>query len=223
MKLTLNFSLIFITILSTNLKAQPELDFRRAKLGFILGPNFSKVHHAHNPSSHRYSFFMGAFTRIPVGIFCSCENPNFYIQPQIEYIQTGEKGEKNTLYANNFLSIPIYFKTYPIEFNEQNYLFVQAGPRFSFLVNQNVKNPPLGRPYDISQDGKANNFDFSISFASGISFGARKNELLFRYDYSFSNSYPYLDEYLATGDPNARLRKIQHIVSIAYSRTIFNK
>ena len=49
MKLTLNFSLIFITILSTNLKAQLELDFRRAKLGFILGPNFSKVHHAHNP------------------------------------------------------------------------------------------------------------------------------------------------------------------------------
>ena len=59
MKLTLNFSLIFITILSTNLKAQLELDFRRAKFGFILGPNFSKVHHAHNPSSPRYSFFMG--------------------------------------------------------------------------------------------------------------------------------------------------------------------
>ena len=164
MKLTLNFFLIFITILSTNLKAQ--LDFRRAKFGFILGPNLSQIHHAHNPSSPRYSFFMGAFTRIPVGIFCSCENPIFYIQPQIEYIQTGEKGGKNTLYANNFLSIPIYFKTYPIKYNEQNYLFVQAGPRFSFLVNQNVKNPPLGRPYNISQDGKANNFDFSISFAS---------------------------------------------------------
>ena len=61
MKLTLNFSLIFITILSTNLKAQLELDFRRAKLGFILGPNLSQIHHAHNPSSHRYSFFYGGF------------------------------------------------------------------------------------------------------------------------------------------------------------------
>ena len=59
MKLTLNFSLIFITILSTNLKAQLELDFRRAKLGFILGPNFSKVHHAHNPSSLDILFLWG--------------------------------------------------------------------------------------------------------------------------------------------------------------------
>ena len=212
-------SILFFIILISKLNAQ--LDFRRAAYGAVAGPNYSIILHAHNPSSERYSFFSGIFARIPIGIECACDNPKFYIQAQLEYIQSGEKGGEKTLYANNFLSLPIYIKAYPIKYNENSFFFIQAGPRFSYLVKQRVVNPAWGRPYAINQDGKANNFDFSVSVASGISFTNRKNELLLRYDYSFTNALPNLDESEATGDPLARLRKIQHILSIGFSRVLF--
>lgn len=198
-----------------------QLDWRRTKIGVVFGIDYSKVQHAHNPSGPRFSFYTSVFARIPLGILCACENPKFYIQPQLEYIQTGEKGLKNTLYANNYLSIPIFIKTYPIRYNEMSYFFIQAGPRFSILVNQSVVNPPKDRPYLPEQNGKANNFDLSATIAGGISFGNRSNEILLRYDYSFSDSFPSLNEFNTTGDPNAPLRKVQHIVSIAYSKTLF--
>ena len=98
MKLTLNFFRFFITILSTNLKSSTRTRFFEEQNWFYKKVQiFLKVHHAHNPSSHRYSFLWGLLLGIPVGIFVHTENPNFYIQPQIEYIQTGEKGKKYTL------------------------------------------------------------------------------------------------------------------------------
>lgn len=198
-----------------------QLDFRKTVIGMVAGPNYSQIQHAHNPSKPRVSFYMGVFARIPLGILCSCETPKFYLQPQLEYVQTGEAGLKTTLYANNYLSIPIFLKTYPIKYNDRNFFFVQFGPRFSYLVGQRVVDPPRGRPYAISKDGKANNFDVSATIASGISFGERNHELLLRYDYSFTDAYPNLNEYAATGDPNAQLRKVQHIVSLAYSVVLF--
>lgn len=100
-----------------------QLDWRRTEISLVAGPNYSRIQNAHNPSDARHSFYVGVFARIPMEILCACDNPKFYLQPQLEYIQTGEKGLKNTLYANNYLSIPIFIKTYPIKYNELSYFF----------------------------------------------------------------------------------------------------
>lgn len=213
--------LLIVILLNNITLIYAQLDLKKKEVGIIFGSNFSQIQNAHNPSEPRYSFFSGLYIRIPIGILCNCDLPKIYLQPQLEYFQAGEKGQATTLYANNYLSFPLYLKLYPIRYNKFNYFFFQIGPRFSILVNQNVVDPPKGRPYLINQQGKANPFDLSVSTVGGVSFGSRKNELLLRYDYSFSNSYPNLNEYEATGDPKSKLRKIQHVFSIAYSRIIF--
>ena len=42
----------------------------------------------------------------------------------------------NAVYANNYISVPVYFKAY---FSEAPSEFLQWRVRFNFLVNQNVK------------------------------------------------------------------------------------
>lgn len=199
-----------------------QFDLRRVEYGVVGGLNFSKVQHAHNPSLlPRMSFYSGVFAKIPFQSECGCLRQNYFLQPQLEYIQLGERGAKQTLYAVNYISMPIFLKIYFLSYNKYNSFFVQLGPRFSYLVHQNVVNPPKDRPYRIDQDGKANNFDVAAAVASGFSLDNRNLELFLRFDYSFSNQYPYLNEYETTGDPLSKLRKIQYSASAGISYILF--
>lgn len=213
------FGLIF-TALCLGCNAQ-LFDFRRIEYGIVEGINASKVQHAHNPSQYpRISFYSGIFAKIPFDKECSCLRQNYYIQPQLEYIQLGEKGGLKTLYAVNYLSLDVFFKAY-IPYNEYSSFFILLGPRLSVLLHQNVVNPPKDRPYKIEQNGKANNKDFAGVVATGFSLNNRKLDLILRFDYSFSNQYPNLNEYETTGDPLAKLRKIQYSLSAGFSYVLF--
>jgi hypothetical protein len=111
------------------------------RFGVTAGLNYSRVSNAHNPSGPRYTFQGGALALIPVG-----KANQFYIQPEVLYYGAGETGKdkdvKNVdgydaVYANNYLSVPLYFKGYFSE--SESEFFGLIGPRFNFLLSQNVK------------------------------------------------------------------------------------
>ena len=111
-----------------------QVDFSSTRFGLIAGPTYSRIQNAHNPSSSRISFYGGALAIIPIG-----GDDMFYLQPQVEYLSAGEKGDGETVYANNYLSVPVYFKAYFSEAESE--FFGQLGPRFGFLLSQKVENP----------------------------------------------------------------------------------
>ena len=82
-KLLLGSFLVFSSLMS----AQLSLQLENTRIGVIGGPNYSRVRNAHNPSAARYSFYGGLLALIPLDY----EN-QFYIQPQVEYLSSGEKG-----------------------------------------------------------------------------------------------------------------------------------
>lgn len=201
--------LLVLFFLSNNFNTQ-ILDYREANIGFFSGLNYSKVENAHNPSSARKSFLVGAFALIPFYTECRCDKKKF-VQLQLEYNQLGEKGRKKTLYATNYASLLLMYRFY-FHYNKNNSFFINTGPKFSILLKQKVVNPPLGRPYSIEEDGKANPFDYGLLIMGGININ-EKLDLFLRGDYSFSNQYPYLNEYPTTGDPLAAKRKAQFSIS----------
>ena len=111
-----------------------QVDFSSTRFGLIAGPTYSRIQNAHNPSSSRISFYGGALAIIPIG-----GDDMFYLQPQVEYLSAGEKGDGETVYANNYLSVSVYFKAYFFFFFSE--FFGQLGPRFGFLLSQKVENP----------------------------------------------------------------------------------
>lgn len=194
-------SLMLCSILAS---AQFSLQLRETRFGVIAGPDHSRVRNAHNPSSGRTSFFAGAFALTPLDY-----DDQFYLQTQVEYLEAGEKGNNGkATYAVNYLSVPIYLKAY---FSEaENEFFGFIGPRFAFLLNQNVKNPNVEAYYPEKQ-GKAAGFDIAISGGAGFSY-KRKWEISGRYDWGFSNTLPNLK---ATG--SAGKKTPQHVVNVGIS------
>lgn len=180
-----------------------QVDFSSTRFGILAGPTYSRVQNAHNPSSERVSFYGGALALIPIG-----GDDMFYLQPQVEYLSAGEKGAGETVYANNYLSVPVYFKAYFSEAESE--FFGQLGPRFGFLLSQKVENP--SKPiYSVEQYGKSATFDLAISAGLGFSY-KRKLEIVGRFDFGVSNSLPDL-----TGkepqDGTTNSTKRQHVLS----------
>lgn len=187
--------------------AQFSIQLENTRFGIIAGPNYSRVQNAHNPSTARVAYYGGVLALIPI------DNDNqFYIQPQVEYLSAGEKGLGSTVYANNYISVPVYFKGYFSEAESEFFGFF--GPRFGFLIGQNVKNNS-NTFYNTDQGGKANSFDFALSGGLGFSY-KRKIELNARFDYGISNTFPDMIE-SKSGDPNTYSRKKQHVLSVGLS------
>lgn len=149
----------------------------------------------------------------------------FYIQPEIVYYGAGETGKDkyavgksgyDAIYANNYISVPLYFKAYFSE-NETEF-FGLLGPRFNFLINQKVENPSK-QAYTIEGDqyanGEANGFEFAIGAGLGFSY-KRKLEISGRYDVGISNTYPGLMTENGA-DPNIQKKKSQQVASVVLS------
>ena len=192
-----------------------QVDFSSTRYGLIIGPDYSRVQNAHNPSSSRVNFYGGAFALIPVG-----SDDMFYLQPQVEYLGGGEKGANDTLYASNYISVPVLFKAYFSEAESE--FFGQLGPKFGFLINQKVKNSPLkgynGQQipiYDTNYFGKGAAFDLAISGGLGFSY-KRKWEFTARFDFGLSDTLPDLKG-KEPQDPATNYTKRQHVLNAGIS------
>ncbi|MGV2449999.1 UNVERIFIED_CONTAM: porin family protein [Ralstonia mannitolilytica] len=180
-----------------------QLQLKQTRFGITGGLNYSRVSKAHNPSGARYTFQGGGLAMIPMG-----KTNQFFIQPEVLYYGAGETGKHkdakgkdgyDAVYANNYLSIPLYFKGYFSE--SESEFFGLIGPRFNFLVNQNVKDAPAGRPYynpdvtdpkqPVGVNGKAKSFNWGVGLGVGYSY-KRQVELVLRYDLGLSDTYPGL-------------------------------
>lgn len=213
--------LILSSALLSAVLVSAQIDFSSTRYGITAGGTYSRVSNAHNPSGPRFSFYGGALALIPVD-----SNDQFYIQPQLEYFGAGESGKDkdakgavgyDAVYANNYISVPIYFKGFFSEAESE--FFAMAGPRFSFLINQKVTDAPLrytiaGDP-DTGVNGKANSFNFGVGLGIGYSY-MRQIELAVRYDLGLSNTYKGLMKDSAI-DPNSAKKKSEQVLSVGLS------
>lgn len=206
---------------ATTLSAQVDLSSTR--FGIAAAGNYSRVNNGHNPSGPRYTLQAGFLALVPLD-----NSYQFYLQPELVYYGAGETGKNkdskgksgyDAVYSNDYISVPVYFKGYFSEAESE--FFGLIGPRFSFLVNQKVKDAPAGREYydpnfsdpDYPEiNGKANKFNFGIGVGLGFSY-KRKLELNLRYDIGLSNTYPNLVEDW-TGDPDAEKKKSEQVLSL---------
>ncbi|WOC52752.1 hypothetical protein BPO_2105 [Bergeyella porcorum] len=201
-----------------SLSLSAQVDFSSTRFGVLGGYNYSRVQNAHNPSGPRHTFQAGVMALIPVD-----RNDQFYIQPEVVYYGGGESGRAkdmsagrpgyNAVYADNYISVPIYFKGYFSEAESE--FFGMVGPRFNFLVNQKVTNPSRD-VYKIEGvsgiNGKAAGFNFGVGIGLGYSY-KRKLELTARYDLGISNTYPNMIE-SSTGDPNTEKKKSTQVMGV---------
>ncbi len=213
MRKILTGSLLLLSFLS-----QAQIDFRAAQFGVLGGATYSRVKNAHNPSGPRYSVLGGVTAQVPIGI-----TEQFYLQAELMFFGAGEGGDReyekakgwdHAVYANNYLVMPLNFKVYFSEAESE--FFGIIGPRFYYLLNQEVKNAPK-ISYEVANFGKANTFNFGLGTGIGYSL-KRQLELVLKYDAGLSNVYPYLKnspEELATSDANVRKKKSEQMLSVA--------
>ena len=121
----------------------------------------------------------------------------------------------DALYANNYLSVPVFFKGYFSEAESE--FFGMAGPRFNFLIDQTVKNEAR-EAYKEDTQGKASSFNFGIGIGIGYSY-KRQLEVALKYDLGLSDTYPDLNE--SKLDPNSAKKKSEQVLSLSLSY-IFN-
>ena len=198
-----------------------QIDLSSTRFGITGGATMSRVTNAHNPSGPIYSGFGGFLALIPVD-----SNDQFYLQPGVEYLGAGESGKDkeakefegyDAVYANNYISVPVYFKAYFSE--SESEFFAMAGPKFNFLMSQNIKNAPLryteeGDP-ETGVHGKASSFNFAVGLGLGFSY-KRQLEITGRYDLGLSNTYKGLMSEDGS-DPNIAKKKSEQVFSLGLS------
>lgn len=184
--------ILFASLIFSSLLSQAQIDLRSTEFGVVAGGTYSRVRNAHNPSGARISVLGGVTAQAPIG-----NTEQYYIQMEVLYFGAGESGKEkgakgrpgyDAVYANNYLSVPFNFKAYFSEAESEFYGLV--GPRFNFLMNQNVKN--TNKPeYEKDSYGKANSFNLGIGAGVGFSY-KRQLELALKFDIGLSNAYPDL-------------------------------
>ncbi|WPO81989.1 porin family protein [Chryseobacterium sp. JJR-5R] len=207
-----------------------QIDFSSTRFGIKAGGNYSRVKNAHNPSGPRYTFQGGVLALIPIG-----KENQFFLQPEVMYYGAGETGKDkdaktadgyNAVYANDYLSVPVFFKGYFSE--SESEFFAMAGPRFNFLISQKTKNAPSSRPYydpDVTNpaypgvSGKASSFNFGIGLGIGYSY-KRQLELGINYNFGLSDTYPDLRESWTKSEATEK-SKSEQVLSVTLSY-IFN-
>lgn len=207
--------ILLTTALAFSVLSFAQIDLSSTRFGLTAGGNYSRVKNAHNPSGARFGFQGGVLALIPMG-----GADQFYLQPEVLYYGAGETGKaKNAkgtkgydaVYANNYISVPVYFKGYFSEAESE--FFGLIGPRFNFLIDQKVKNESR-EIYRTDQGGKASSFNFAIGAGIGYSY-KRQLELAIKYDFGLSNTYPNLDE--TNLDPNSAKKKTEQVLSLTLS------
>ena len=213
--------IIFASALLSSLLLSAQFSFDTTRYGVTGGATYSRITNAHNPSGPLYSFYGGFLALIPLN-----DSEQFFLQPEVEYLGAGESGRDSdakgypgydAIYANHYISLPIYFKAYFSEAESE--FFGIAGPKFNILLGQTIKDAPLKYTVDgdpaTGVNGKAASFNFALGFGLGYSY-KRKLEVTARYDLGLSNTYKGLMSELAK-DPNTQKSKSEQVLSVGLS------
>lgn len=137
-------------------------DSMAASFGVKGGVNFATVtgDDIDSPES-RTSFHVGVVGELPI-------SEMFSLQAEVLYsgqgFETDIEGEDNSKveYQLDYINVPVLAKIYVLKG-----LSIEAGPQFSFKVNEEVDSDPNNNPGDTNVD-IAEDFDFSV--AAGLTF-----------------------------------------------------
>jgi len=114
------------------------------KFGLKAGANFSNLEGENISGSTYTSFHFGAIIELKV-------LENLSIQPEILYSSQGTKVNSDAFddINYNYITVPVLAKFYLIS----KKLSFEAGPQFSFLVNEDVANQFEGETFDFGVAG----------------------------------------------------------------------
>ncbi len=133
------FTIILILLNTVNSEAQ------MLKFGVKAGANFNSLDGDDAKGFDTYtSFHFGALLEVIVF-------ENFAIQPELLYSSQGAKvSEENVKDINfSYVTVPVLAKFYLIT----DKLSLEAGPQFSFLVNENVSDQFESKSFDFAAVG----------------------------------------------------------------------
>lgn len=133
----------------------------------------------------RTSFHVGAVVEFPMSDMFSLQVEGLYSGKGVEFALEGSDGDKSELQLD-YIDVPVLAKIYITKG-----LSIEAGPQFSFLVNEEFDLNPNSDDGDFDLD-EAESFDFGL--AAGLTFQTDMG--LFatgRYTYGFSDVYNDMD------------------------------
>ena len=116
------------------------------RFGIKAGPNFSNVDAEDVSTESITNFHAGAFVELSL-------LPVFAIQPELLYSSQGAKVDGADDFKLDYVSVPVMAKFYILP----DLLSIEAGPQFSFLINE-----------DVEETFETKSFDFAV--AGGIGF-----------------------------------------------------
>jgi opacity protein-like surface antigen len=143
------------------------------KFGIKGGANFSNLEGDGIKGSNYTSFHFGALVEAKVF-------ENFAIQPELLYSSQGTKVDAEGLKDINYsyITVPVLAKFYLTE----DGLSLEAGPQFSFLIDENVKDQFEGEKFDFGVVGGLSynitkNFFASARYVVGLTDASRDAEV----------------------------------------------
>ncbi|HMI06958.1 MAG TPA: porin family protein [Flavobacterium sp.] len=140
--------LIVLTVLLVGLfSAQAQL-----RIGIKAGPNFANLDGVSIDTKMKTGFHFGVAAELKLPA-------NFAIEPEVLYSSQGAKVDSAVLddIQYDYVTVPVLLKYYLIS----DLLSIEAGPQFSFLVNDNNDFDP----------GDSSTFDFAALGGVGVNLG----------------------------------------------------
>lgn len=179
---------LFSASVLTAQKADNSLD-RSPSFGVKGGVNFTHISgdDYFSDTKSRTSFHVGVVGELPLTDMFSLQAEALYSgQGYDATLDLGAFGNRDYEMQLDYIQVPILAKVYLTRG-----LSIEAGPQFSFLINEEIDFRPEDDAGDIDMDD-ANSFDFGI--AAGITFQTEMG--LFasgRYSYGLTDIYDNID------------------------------
>jgi opacity protein-like surface antigen len=132
-------SILFIVLLSAY-----SVNAQTFKFGLKGGANFSSLEGDNIESSKYTSFHFGGLVEISL-------LENLSVQPELLYSSQGAKFDEAAVedINYNYITVPVMAKFYLVS----KKFSLEAGPQFSFLINQNVSDQFEGESFDFAVAG----------------------------------------------------------------------
>ena len=179
-------AIVFTGVTATAQNEADNTDSMAISFGVKGGVNFATVvgDDFDSPDS-RTSFHVGLVTEFPISEMFSIQAEALYSGKGFDFDFEGPEGDNVELQLG-YIDVPVLAKIYVTKG-----LSIEAGPQFSFLVNEEIDSEPNSDDGDLDLD-EAESFDFGI--AAGLTFQTEMG--LFatgRYSYGLTDVYPDTD------------------------------
>jgi len=157
---------MMLTAMAVNAQEGDNTASREISFGVKGGVNFATVNgDGFDSPDSRTSFHVGALAEFPLADIFSIQVEALYSgqgfeyeTPAIPFVTEGGKVE----YQLDYINVPVLAKVYLFKG-----FSLEAGPQFSFLVNEELDSAPEDNDGDTNTDSAK---DFEFGFAGGVTF-----------------------------------------------------